>query len=272
MISVIISSYKTDLFRAVSANIKKTIGVPHEIIPIWNPGLMSIAEAYNKGAEMAQYDIHCFCHEDLLFITQDWGQNLLKSFDEEPDMGILGVAGNKEYGALPVGWFDYRYSSRVITIKHSGAINERVFLGLDNLSIVKVKVLDGVFLATKAAHNLKFNENIEGFHAYDLAFSIEALKHGLTNYVTSNILIEHFSVGKIDRNWHLAMHQFLQLYSKDLPSAKSMNADNSEAYKRFIIELTAYGELKLAKQYALDFFFRKPLDKFNLWILKKYIL
>ena len=52
MISIIVSSYRSEMFNALSSNIDRTIGnTIYEIIQVWNPNTMSIAQAYNKGAK-----------------------------------------------------------------------------------------------------------------------------------------------------------------------------------------------------------------------------
>ena len=72
MLSIIISSYQPEFYLALEKNIAESIGIPYEIMKIDNPGIMGICEAYNRGAEKAQYDFLLFLHEDVLFETQDW--------------------------------------------------------------------------------------------------------------------------------------------------------------------------------------------------------
>ncbi len=55
---------------------------------------MNICEAYNRGAAKAKYDILCFVHDDVEFITPDWGKNILQHFADDPDTGVLGVGGS----------------------------------------------------------------------------------------------------------------------------------------------------------------------------------
>ena len=62
MLSIIVSSYKEDDFNQFSKNVKETIGddFQYEIIQQWNPGIIGICEAYNKGAEKSKYENFTF--------------------------------------------------------------------------------------------------------------------------------------------------------------------------------------------------------------------
>lgn len=77
MISIIISSHNQLYFDQLSKNIESSIGVPYELIQIWNPGTYSINEAYQKGLEQSQYDNLLYIHEDIEFLDQNWGIELL---------------------------------------------------------------------------------------------------------------------------------------------------------------------------------------------------
>lgn len=105
MISIIISSFRPNLFSDLIENIKDTIGIDeYEIIKIDNPGIMGLCDAYNKGAADAKYKYLCFCHEDVLFHTQNWGELIISSFSKNPRIGIVGFAGSVYKTWIPSGW------------------------------------------------------------------------------------------------------------------------------------------------------------------------
>lgn len=195
MLSIIISSYKPKYFNALEKNIETTIGnIPYEIIKIDNPGKMGICQAYNQGAEKANYDFFLFLHEDLEFKTQNWGKTLTSSL-EHPNIGCISVAGSNYIPNAPVGWWfsksaDFRYLLQN-NIDHK-TINEDK----------NVLLVDGVFIAIQKQKYLefKFNDNLKGFHAYDVDFS-QRVSQKYQNLITSKILINHFSTGKPDSNW-----------------------------------------------------------------------
>lgn len=204
MISIIISSYQQFLFSDLEKNIAETCGVPYEIIRIDNPNLMSITEAYNRGAERANYDYLLFIHEDVLFRTNNWGEKLIAHLADE-SVGVIGVAGSSYVPKAPCGWnvYDEKYN-HFNFIQNNKQKNNEVFSSSFKKKIEKIEVfaIDGVFLATKKKvhYRFPFNEDVIGFHGYDLAFSLQIAKK-YQNYVISDILIEHFSLGNTDVNW-----------------------------------------------------------------------
>ena len=62
--------------------------------------------------------------------------------------------------------------------------------------------LDGVFMAMKKIffQKIKFNEEVLGFHGYDLDISLRAAKIA-QNRVTKTVVLEHFSFGNPDKVW-----------------------------------------------------------------------
>lgn len=181
MISIIISSYKPDLYAAVSFNIKQTVGIDFEIIKIDNPGKYSLCEAYNIGAQKAQFENLLFVHDDVIFETNNWGE-ILCEYLSHTKTGIIGVAGSNYVPSAPSGWFIAR-KDLIETTDFDQAI-----------------AIDGVFMAISKTHfnEILFNEKILGYHGYDLDFSLRtAQKH--QNYIIRNIHITHLSAGKIEK-------------------------------------------------------------------------
>lgn len=183
MISLIISTYKPELFGAVVSNIQKTIGVEHEIIKINNPGTMSLSRAYNFGAEQAKYDHLLFVHDDVIFQTENWGSILCRYLMENTS-GIIGIAGSDYVPSAPSGWFVQKQNSE--NTKHPA----------------QAFAVDGVFMAVSKNHfkEIKFNENIGGYHGYDLDFSLR-MAQKYQNFIIKDIRLEHLSAGKIDQTY-----------------------------------------------------------------------
>ena len=113
MLSIIISSYQPHYYQALEKNIAETIGIPYEVIKVDNPGKMGICEAYNHGAQKAQYDYLLFLHEDVLFETQNWGKELIELLNLE-NCGVIGVAGTDYYGYVPYQWANRKSKIHII--------------------------------------------------------------------------------------------------------------------------------------------------------------
>lgn len=210
MISVVICSANGDHFHNVEKNIISTIGVNHEIIKVDNTARdKSIAQAYNYGASLAQYDILCFLHEDVEFNTLNWGKRLLAHFENLTNVGLIGVAGTIFKSRMSSGWWETEKNwpdiKRVNLIQHyqQGRPAAALFNNPNNEAASEVVAIDGVFMATTKAiwqHNQLDENVIKGFHAYDLDFSFQ-IGRQYKVYVIYDVLLTHFSSGNTNLSW-----------------------------------------------------------------------
>ncbi len=62
--------------------------------------------------------------------------------------------------------------------------------------------LDGVFIACtrKVFDEFLFDEKLKGYHGYDYDFSVRVASK-YQNYISSEILIKHFSKGGLSKEW-----------------------------------------------------------------------
>lgn len=205
MVSIIVCSTNSVLFTYFQQNVADTIGVPFEIIKVNKPS--SICSGYNTGAAGAKYSHLCFVHEDVKFLTQNWGLKLIDHFNAAPLTGLLGVAGNVYRKKMPSTW-PQAYLKNITThriniiqnFKYRKKETHHVLVNPLHEKKSRVVNLDGVFLATKKeifkANN--FDERLlKGFHGYDLDLCMQ-IGQNYEIYVVFDILIEHFSEGKCD--------------------------------------------------------------------------
>ncbi|SOC78582.1 Glycosyltransferase like family protein [Salinimicrobium sediminis] len=236
MITIIISSVKDGLFFSLEENIKKTIGnITYEIIRINNPGIMSIGVAYNKGAKKAKFNHLLFIHEDIKFLQNNWGLELLQIHNSNENIGIIGLAGGTKKFLLPTG-----FESGIYQLKHNFIPrNEKQATNFFSKNELRqVKTLDGVFLSLtrKRWEELKFSEEIEGFHFYDLDISLRASEN-FENFVTSRIPIIHYSLGKFDNMWIRSSINFhKRKYHFDICNSQEKSVVRNFWYKRLLRE------------------------------------
>ncbi|WDF78710.1 glycosyltransferase [Mucilaginibacter sp. KACC 22773] len=218
MISIIISSVNKANLQQVSENISATIGVPFEIVATDNSkGQMGICEVYNKAMLGAQYDILCFIHEDVLIKTNNWGQKLLALFEQDPKLGLIGVAGSSYKPLTPSGVGGYgvntHYHNFIQSYKYKKNKTRHVYSNPDKQSLAEVVCIDGVFMATtrQVAEEFMFDEiTLKGFHGYDIDFSL-SVSQKYKVAVTFDILLNHFSEGLYNDVW---MEENLKLHNK----------------------------------------------------------
>ena len=89
-----------------------------EVIEIINNG-ESLTSAYNRGYKMASNDIVVFCHDDIIIETKNWGKKLLKSFTNNDDYGIIGVAGSREVPKSGMWWHGGPFQKTFLVLRLS---------------------------------------------------------------------------------------------------------------------------------------------------------
>lgn len=227
MLSIIISTVIPDHLHLVHENIKSTIGVPFEIISINNSdGKMGLCEVYNKGAERAQFEILCFMHEDVSIKTNDWGRKVIEHFGNDAKLGLLGVAGSTYKSSVFSGWAPYGatvkaidYANIIQSYKFRTAPSTHYYSNPNDVILQEAAVLDGVWLCTRKEITQKYRfdqDTFKGFHCYDIDISLSIGKEYKVA-VIYNVLLEHFSEGKFERDWADATFALHKKWKDALP-------------------------------------------------------
>jgi hypothetical protein len=205
MISIIICSVNEQLRNKISDNIAATIGVDFELLIISNTINRGICKVYNDTLILTKYNFVCFVHEDVIFHTINWGIKL-EFLLSKNDTGLVGVSGATYKSVYPAPWTCCDKSFyRNNTLQHFNGLQYAelsTYFPTDTDSC-EVAVLDGVFLAGRKEifTRFKFDEILlNGFHGYDIDISL-AVGCEFKLLVTNNILIEHLSEGKFNKNW-----------------------------------------------------------------------
>lgn len=230
MISVIICSINKQLCEQVIKNIDSTIGLPWE--PIIKDNIQekkSITRVYNEAAKVAKYEILCFVHEDVLFKTRDWGRKIISDFQQDNQLGLVGIGGCKYKSELPSGWFTGIEEVDCCNIEHidNKGKSTLIFFNPDRgKKLQEVVVIDGVFMCCPKIvwSNTHFDEKLlTGFHLYDIDFSFRvAQKYKVA--VTFDIDMVHFTEGgnygdvwiKYTLLWHKHMEKYLPFCTSDI--------------------------------------------------------
>jgi len=238
MISIVISSTNTQTLAAVTQNIGSTIGVPFEVIAVNNANAeKGICEVYNSLAKKAKYDIVCFMHEDIQLLTADWGNYIVKTFTENAKLGVIGVAGCSYKTVAPSGWMCYWnpilvHQNLMQSYRYKTKDTEHIYSNPSNASIVKVATIDGLWLCTRKeliATNPFDEKLLKGFHGYDIDFCMGVNQ---THYcaVTFEVLLQHYSEGRFDKEWISATLAVTRKWKHQLPF-KTVNLTIQEMNK-----------------------------------------
>lgn len=279
MISIIICS-RGEFSNDKKINIEETIGVNHEIILIDNSkNSFSIFEAYNIGIKKSKGEILCFMHDDVFLHSNNWGQTLEKIFASDSQIGLIGIAGSRVKSKAPSAWWDCNEEDFQINIiqHYKDEDKRKLDFGFKEGSLIEVAAIDGVFMVMKKENNIFFNEKLSGFHNYDLNISFEHIKKGLKIVVTNEILLEHFSIGKLNKSWYKSTYKLHQFYSDLLPvnKANSQQEDISLELKNrvdFIYNSIQLKEFNIAFKSWIKFYFTYPFSKHHFKLVKRIFL
>jgi len=196
----------------------KTSGLKNiEVLEYINKG-EGLTKPYNKLLEKATNEIVIFLHDDIILKTNNWGNKILKHFKKNPNYGILGVAGSK---SLPSSgrWWEVKKDMRGI-VEHEHEGKSWVSKYSENIGnrIDDVVLVDGLFFAIKKS-NLKssFNDNIKGFHFYDVDFCFKNFIQDVKIGVIYNIKVLHKSIGQTNEEWEQNRINFSEENTKHLP-------------------------------------------------------
>lgn len=221
MISIVVCHRSTDFLEQFKQNLANTIGVEYELIVVDNSqNSYGICQAYNIGGAQAQYNLLCFAHEDILFHTPNWGQNLLQHF-KNPAVGAVGVAGSKIFGRK---WFTFGGKhgfGKINILQHTPDHRVEHLEKIDpGAKSGKVVSLDGVFIACRKSVfvSTPFDEqNLRHFHCYDMDFSLRVSQQHQV-LVAYDILLEHISSANYNERFAQEFDQhFMPKWTAHLP-------------------------------------------------------
>ena len=219
MISVVFSTREDNPKHKEHILVTSGIYKDIEVIQYINNGEYSLTEIYNKALKETTNDIVVFCHDDIILETNNWGNKILNHFKRNPNYGIIGKAGTK-YMPSSGRWWDYGMTEVVGQVYHQ---NEgKKWLSKYNESfgnkIEDTIIVDGLFFVVNKNNIVKdFDEDIKGFHFYEIDFCFNNFLNGVKVGVISDISVTHLSIGQTNQQWEDNRVQFVEKYNKNLP-------------------------------------------------------
>jgi glycosyltransferase involved in cell wall biosynthesis len=199
--------------------LKKSCGVSNpQIIPIENEGKYSLPEAYNMILEQATNEIVVLCHDDIYFDSKNWGSKILKHFKRSPEYGILGLAGSTQLPESAKWWEDFSKMKGIVNHEHEGKKWESKYSSSLGNQIEDVVLVDGLFIVLNKK-NIKqtFNEEIKGFHFYDVDFSYRNFIEDVKIGVIYDVRVTHKSIGQTNEQWEQNRIKFAEKHKDLLP-------------------------------------------------------
>ena len=199
--------------------LKKSSGISNpEIIPVENNGQFSLTEVYNKILKDSKNDIVILCHDDIYFDSKNWGQKILNHFKRNPDYGVLGLAGSTQLPSSAKWWEDFSKMRGIVNHEHGGKKWESKYSQSLGNQIDDTVLVDGLFIVINK-NNIKqtFNEEIKGFHFYDVDFSFRNFIDDVKIGVMYDVRVTHKSIGETNEQWEKNREVFAEKYKDILP-------------------------------------------------------
>jgi hypothetical protein len=281
MLSLIICSRNVSISKKLDENIKETILVDYELIIIDNSSnRLSIFEAYNIGIERSKGEVLVFLHDDILFRTAGWGNIVTRIFNENPGVGLLGIAGSNIKTKMPSTWWDGPGCISIRIVQHQKGTKtiQNKNVGFVHKKLINVAAIDGVLMIMSVDERIIFDTELKGFHNYDLDLSLQHFKLNKGICVTNEIVVEHFSGGYINKDWYLSASRFHKKNFNILPviidskiNKLKMKMNEFNVGAAFVIKLL---EMNLKKE-ALYWWYKlikmKFYSKFHFKFIKKFL-
>lgn len=259
LISIIVCSIRPQEAEALSRNVAQTIGVEHEMIIHDNRGSdKGICQVYNECAERAQGEYLCFAHEDISFLTKDWGREIISKLSEQ-ECGVIGFAGSTVKYAYRYGWQGVRRFTRKNYLAGASIGKQSLRTSGSNAPYCEVICLDGMCLLVRKDVWAKFgfdHQTFEGFHSYDTDFTTSVAYGGYHNYVCHSVLVEHRSTGSFSKSWYESVLLYNAKWAGRLP-LYAKTETNQKQVEQYAAATEAFG-LKLLLKFGI-------LPKDELW-------
>lgn len=208
-------------------HLKKTSGFKKiEVIEKVNNGEKSLSQVYNEIISEAKNDIVVLCHDDIIFETSGWYPKILKHF-EKSDYGILGVAGTTNLPKSGMWWENKGRMIGIVNHEHDGKKWESKYCDSFGNDIRSAVIVDGLFIAIhKKRIKHTFDENVPGFHLYDVNFSFKNFLDDVKVGVICNVRLTHKSIGMVNEQWEKNRLAFAEQFKDNLPAKIKYNFDD----------------------------------------------
>jgi hypothetical protein len=186
-------------FAAMAASYDRALaGWPHEFVRIDDAA--SLAEGYTRGGACATGEIVIFSHDDVEILAPDFGHRLAHRLIE---CDLLGVAGATRATGPAWPYAGWPHLHGAVIYPEATGYKMTVYSRTAPLAR-GIRVMDGVFLAMRREIALSVGWDAKicnGFHGYDVDFTLRAAQAGLRLAVASDLGVVHRSYGSFDERW-----------------------------------------------------------------------
>lgn len=281
MFTIICCSVNPQAAQRLEKNIAATCGMPFEFIAYDNRNRGDgLCKVYNICAAKARYDNLCFVHEDVEFLTENWGPIIAPKM-AEPDCGVIGFAGSILKLKRLTGWHSGGGDMRAHYVQYMRGRHHPVNVNPEGLDFSPVVTLDGLclFVRHDVWSQMPFDEKtLTGFHGYDIDFTLTVACR-YRNYVCNRMMVEHFSTGNYTGEWLQTMKRLHDKWRDRLPLfAQTLTPQELERYERvsesyfirFLWQKGCFQECNFGD--GIQYIARYPFTSHAWMLLPKYVI
>lgn len=252
MISIVTCSRRKDLPAKLKQNIADTIGCEYELVVIDNSkNTYNIFQAYNEGVRSAKGDILCFMHDDILFLTTNWGAKVQRHLKE--NVGLIGVIGNLMLPNCPSSWWTSCFrTGQIVQRSHTDDRHENILFEkyrIDGLDYCDSVIVDGLWFCMPKTifSKIRFDEDtFNGFHCYDSDICMQVLSHGWEIHTIFDISIEHYSIGPLNNIFFKDRQLWYKKWRTFLPIWRGISLTDNEA--KYVSEMALLANEQLEEK------------------------
>lgn len=270
--SIIICSRQKDVPEELRRYIAASIGVDYELVVIDNSqNDFSLFSAYNEGVRRSNGEILCFCHEDILFHSDNWGTAVREILSDE-SIGALGVIGTHFLPNAPMYWWSSPFISQYSLNNDNGKVTMNDTRNYFHGNVADVVAVDGVcfFIPRRMFSTIRFDDQAySGFHVYDMDICMQIQHFGKRVCVTDVLMIEHFwsedsirnrkYMAKLDENLNI----FHRKWGGMLPIVRGLDEPEIVLDRLNNLCIQAYDSIRVrkSKAYRIGRFMLSPFKR-----------
>lgn len=192
-------------------------GFEAEFVPIMDA--TSMTNGYNRAMSGTDAKYKVYLHQDLYIFRATFISDLVRLFQNNPRLGMLGVVGAAKLPVSGIWWESPARYGKIID-SHSGQL-KLLPLGEIAEEYQQVTSLDGCILMTQ--YDLPWREDLfTGWHFYDQSQCIEFIRAGYQIGIpkqTSPWVVHDCGV-VVMSNYEEFRHVFLREYGPEIRAAE----------------------------------------------------
>lgn len=138
----------------------------------------SMTSAYNAAMKSSAAKYKVYIHQDVLIINRNLIFDLLKIFEHDEEIHMIGLVGYKDVNKCGIMWEEKRYGTVPLygVGKKYSDINPREYAYQISDGVEEVSMIDGFFMVTNV--DVEWDEEFDSFDLYDASQCMRFTKSG----------------------------------------------------------------------------------------------